>query len=325
MLNEMKCVYAVYQERSFSKAAKKLFVSQPALSNMIKRVENKLGVPIFDRSTIPLTVTKEGEYYIRSIEQIMFVQRNVDSYFRDLDTLKTGALRLGGSSYFCSFLFPSLIGKFHHKYPDVTIELLEGNVAELKKGLAQEDLDLVLETGIQPEDPNVDNFFYRNEHLILAVPASFAINDELKAYQLDPKDIMSKDFLGDCFPSVPLNAFRACPFATMKPGNDMYTRGLEICRNAGFSMNITMMFDQILTAMNVIEKSAIGAFFVRSDIVSYMSASRRIIYYKLDDPLTVRPISFAAKKGRYLSKAVRAFIDIARDELHESGENPPVR
>jgi len=90
-------------------------------------------------------------------------------------------------------------------------------------------------------------------------------------------------------------------------------------------MNITMMFDQILTAMNVIEKSAIGAFFVRSDIVSYMSASRRIIYYKLDDPLTVRPISFAAKKGRYLSKAVRAFIDIARDELHESGENPPVR
>lgn len=315
MMNEMKYIYAVYQERSFSKAAKKLFVSQPALSNMVKRVENKIGVPIFDRSTIPLTVTREGAYYIRSIEQIMFVQRNVDSYFSDLGTLKTGRIRLGGSSYFCSFIFPSLIGRFHSKYPDVTIELLEGNVAELKNGLEQESLDLVLETGIKPEDPNTDNFFYRNENLILAVPASFSINDQLKAYQLDPKDIISKDFLEDRFPSVPLNVFRECPFVTMKPGNDMYTRGMEICRNAGFSMNITMMFDQILTAMNVIEKSAIGAFFVRSEIVSYISASRKIVYYKLDDPLTVRPISFVAKKDRYLSQAVRAFINLAGDEL----------
>ena len=67
MINEMKYVYAVYQEKSFSKAARKMFVSQPALSNMVKKAEAEIGRPIFDRSTIPLTVTKEGMYYIRSI------------------------------------------------------------------------------------------------------------------------------------------------------------------------------------------------------------------------------------------------------------------
>ena len=79
MLNEMKYVYAVYQEKSFSKAARKLQVSQPALSKMVRKVEKDIGVIIFDRSTIPVTVTREGAFYIKSIEDIMFIQRNLKS------------------------------------------------------------------------------------------------------------------------------------------------------------------------------------------------------------------------------------------------------
>ena len=58
MLNEMKYVYEVYKEKSFSKAAKKLFISQPALSNMVRKAEKEMGAPIFDRSTIPLTESR---------------------------------------------------------------------------------------------------------------------------------------------------------------------------------------------------------------------------------------------------------------------------
>lgn len=112
MLNEMKYVYAVYQEKSFSKAARKLQVSQPALSKMVRKVEKDIGVIIFDRSTIPVTVTREGAFYIKSIEDIMFIQRNLKSYFMDLKNLNTGNLSLGGSSFFCSFVFPGLIGRF---------------------------------------------------------------------------------------------------------------------------------------------------------------------------------------------------------------------
>lgn len=84
MLNEMKYVYEVYKEKSFSKAAKKLFISQPALSNMVRKAEKEMGAPIFDRSTIPLTVTKEGAYYIRTVEKILFLERNLERYFQDI-------------------------------------------------------------------------------------------------------------------------------------------------------------------------------------------------------------------------------------------------
>lgn len=176
MLNEMIYVYTVYQERSFSKAAKKMFVSQPALSNKVRKVEKEIGTPIFDRSTIPLTVTKAGAYYIKSIEEILFIQRNMKAYFKDLEELNTGSLSIGGSSFFCSFVFPDLIGRFREKYPNITIDLLEGNVKELIEGLEDETLDLVIETALFEDEPAVHRFFFRNERIILAVPAAYAVN-----------------------------------------------------------------------------------------------------------------------------------------------------
>ena len=92
MLNEIRYVYAVYQERSFTKAAKKLFISQPALSSMVKKAEQEVGSPIFDRSTVPLTLTKEGEVYIRTIRQIMLLEKNLKAYFQDIQDLNTGHL-----------------------------------------------------------------------------------------------------------------------------------------------------------------------------------------------------------------------------------------
>ena len=63
-------VYAVYEEKSFSKAAQKLYITQPALSTAIKKVEKKIGTPIFDRSTSPIGLTPGGEVYIDAIEKL---------------------------------------------------------------------------------------------------------------------------------------------------------------------------------------------------------------------------------------------------------------
>lgn len=68
MFQGMEYVYAVYQAKSFSKAAKELFISQPSLSASVKRIENKIGYPIFDRSTKPFS--------LRNMESNIFGQWN---------------------------------------------------------------------------------------------------------------------------------------------------------------------------------------------------------------------------------------------------------
>lgn len=310
MLNEMKYVYTVYQEKSFSKAAKKLFISQPALSNMVRKAEKEIGMPIFDRSTIPLTVTKEGSYYIKSIEEIMFIQRNISSYFNDLETLKTGTLSLGGSSFFCSFVFPNLISRFRRKYPEITIDLLEGNIKELRKGLEDETLDLVIETAMDREDKEVESFFYKKEQIILAVPSIYPVNKRLQPYKLSFQDIQEERFRLKSVQAVPLKEFYDTPFITMKEGNDMHTRSVNMCRNAGFTQKVAISVDQVLTSVNI-AATGVGAVFVRSDIVKCLPDNGKLVYYKLGDALAERNVSFSVKRNRYLTSAMREFLRIA--------------
>lgn len=322
MLNEMKYVYAVYQERSFSKAAKKLFIGQPALSNMVKKAEKAIGAPIFDRSTIPLTITREGTYYIRSIEEILLIQRNMKAYFNDLESLNTGTLSMGGSSFFCSFVFPDLIGKFRIKYPNVSINLMEGNVKELKEGLENETLDLVIETALDAKDSLVERFFYKKEQIILAVPTSYPVNKRLQPYRLSYQDVLTGRFLNERVAPVPLGEFRDIPFITMKPGNDMYQRSIQICKNAGFPIKVSIYVDQVLTANNI-ASNGVGAVFIRSDIVQCIPENEKLTYYKLRDPLAERSVIFAVKRGKYITSAMREFMKLAgvrKKEWEKAGD-----
>ena len=76
MFDGKEYVYAVYEEKSFSKAAQKLYITQPALSTAIKKVEKKIGTPIFDRSTSPIGLTPGGEVYIDAIEKLFALEQN---------------------------------------------------------------------------------------------------------------------------------------------------------------------------------------------------------------------------------------------------------
>ena len=89
MFQGMEYVYEVYKEKSFSKAAASLFISQPSLSANVKRIEKRIGCPIFDRSTKPLQLTECGRKYIESVEQIMEIEKNFRDFIRDWGELKT--------------------------------------------------------------------------------------------------------------------------------------------------------------------------------------------------------------------------------------------
>ena len=96
MFQGMEYVYEVYLEKSFSKAAEKLFISQPSLSANVKRVEHHIGYPIFDRSTKPLSLTECGVQYIKAVEKIKSIQNEFEGFVNDWGDLKKGALTLGG-------------------------------------------------------------------------------------------------------------------------------------------------------------------------------------------------------------------------------------
>lgn len=306
MFNEIKYVWAVYEERSFTKAAKKLFISQPALSNMIKKVEQEVGAPIFDRSTIPLSLTAEGQFYIQSIRDIMMIEQNIYSYFEDIRNLEKGSLSVGGSSFFCSFILPELMGIFKRRYPKVSIDIVEGNLQDLKSKLENNVIDIMIETAIQEQDPLLDTYLYKEESIILAIPAGMPINEKLVQYQCTYDELCQADTLEN-LPALPLEYVSKLPFILLKNENDLGRRAISICKDSGFDPEVIMYTDQILTAFNI-SATGIGVTFTRLDLFRYLPYENKFCLYYLKHPLAHRKIFFATYKGRYLQSAAREFL-----------------
>ena len=125
-------VYEVYKEKSISKAASNLYISQPSLSARIKKIEEKLGMPIFDRNTSPLRLTEFGQMYIKAIEEVREIEKRLENCIADINTLRKGTLSIGASNIFAAYALPPIIANFKIKYPEVEIKLTEGNTAVLE-------------------------------------------------------------------------------------------------------------------------------------------------------------------------------------------------
>ena len=110
MFQGKEYIYKVFKEQSFSRAAKEMYISQPSLSASVRRVEEKVGAPLFDRSTKPLSLTECGEKYIEAVEKMMAAEEEFREYISDWEGLKTGTLTVGGSrSSGCPFANSRLV------------------------------------------------------------------------------------------------------------------------------------------------------------------------------------------------------------------------
>ncbi len=308
MFRGMEYVYAVYQEKSISRAAERLCISQPSLSANIKRIEGKVGYPLFDRSTKPLSLTECGEKYIQSIEKIMAVENEFADYVNDWGDLKTGSLVLGGSSLFASWVLPGLIGRFSARYPKVHVELVEESTAELARLLQQGRIDMMLDNC--KLDPKLfDHAVYREETLFLAVPYKFPAIREASPYIVSREMIVTGGWKDESVKPVPLELFALEPFVMLKPENDTRKRAVEILQTAGITPDISLELDQQLTSYHVV-CSGLGIAFVSDTLIREVPARPDVVYFKLPAARRSRSLRFYWKAGRYRTRAMEEFLKL---------------
>lgn len=315
MFNGMKYVYEVYKERSFSNAARNLYISQPALSGMIKKIEKNIGMPLFDRSTTPIQLTECGKKYIKTAEKIMSLEDEFAYYVGKLDELKTGRLTVGSTYLFSSFVLPKYIKKFKASYPDVKVSLFEGNSNLLEKKLANGELDFVVDNYLLDEKV-YDRISMMKERLLLAVPASFSSNRRASTYQLTVNDIINDVHLNPSFPAVPLKKFQDEPFMVMRQNNDTRDRVEAICKRANISLNVTLKLNQLMTVYHLL-KFELGSSFVSDTIVKCFPSNDTVLYYKLDDLAAVRDVYLFYRRNRYLTRSMEEFMKIVLEEQPE--------
>ena len=310
MLDAMDYVYEVYVEKSFSAAAKKLFVSQPALSASVKKVEKSLGITIFDRSTNPISLTPAGRVCIESIEQMRALQNNMINQLNDLSDMKSGSVTVSGENFISSFILPNIIIKFLNTYSGINVELVESHSHDLKNQLLEEKVDILVAHDFDPE--LFVSYPLSDETLLLCVPAEYEINNGFTHCRLSDEDIRNRRYLEKSCPTVDLKDFSAQEFLLLKKGNDMHTRTLQLCENAGFTPKVRIYPDQLLTAYNM-SRAGLGITIVTDNLLLSERGTTTCAFYKISGENTRRKLCIGYKKKRYPSRAMEAFVECARD------------
>ncbi|MEY4479926.1 MAG: hypothetical protein RLZZ267_604 [Bacillota bacterium] len=279
--------YAIHiaQEKNFSRAAEKLHIAQPSLSQQLAKLEKELGVLLFQRTTSSVELTHAGTVFIDKAQKIVDMAEQLRIEMEDMSNMKRGKLVVGSLPITGSHIWPQVLPVFQKQFPDIEIVLVEDTTSNLEEMTAMGKTDISLLT-LPLLDDSLQAEKILEEAITLAVPPNhpFASLSEVRIEQL-------QDEL----------------FIALKRGQGFRHITWELCHQAGFEPNVAFESSNIETVQSLVA-AGMGIAFVPE-----MTARTKWSHYVPEYiPIIGRPsrtIVIGHRKDRYLSKAALAFID----------------
>ena len=303
--------YKVYQTKSFSKAAKMLYISQPSLSATIKKLENELGFEIFDRSKNLITLTPEGTLYIEYLEECMHNKR--DMYYRisQLSSLSGEKLYVGGRNYFARIFLPKICGEFHRQFPDVEIKIdlgEAGTLNDITDKLDSGQVECIL--GFVCDESRYSYVPLFNDRIVIAIRRDTPGAEELLPYALTREEILS----GKEFPDKKADNSLFEKFEFIRYGKTSNIKQdipgfMERCRiSRCYTMNsrkYDIKYDMMLEGMGCV---------IVSELLLKQRPDRcdEVLYFLPDVAPGSRQAKVIYKKSTPLSGSAKEFIKIAQ-------------
>ena len=143
-IRQLEYFLMVSKVNSFTRAAERLYVSQPAVTNAVRSLEDELGIRLFDRSQKHVLLTTEGKIFCAHVEQVMQGISNTINEINALKDLNSGVLRLGSTPFVGMASTVRLIKGFVESYPNIRISIREDTTETLQKLLLEDGLDMAI-------------------------------------------------------------------------------------------------------------------------------------------------------------------------------------
>ena len=156
-LKQALYIKTIAQTGNISAAAKKLYISQPSLSQMLHQIETDIGLPLFDRTRLPLQPTYAGERFLIAATAILSANENLENELQNIRQENSGRLRLGISMQRSIHLLPKILPRFIESFPQVSLELQEAGSAALERMVLDGEVDLALAS----TESNLSGLTYR--------------------------------------------------------------------------------------------------------------------------------------------------------------------
>lgn len=301
-----RVILSVYRNKSFTKAASELGVSQPALSAAVNKIEKKLGIRIFERRQTPIHPTEEGMVLIEYLKK---AQLEYEVCFHKIDDIiknKNQKLTIGAPAAYANTYLPDKIVKFNREYPECKLSVRIATLPELMDMSEEGMIDCFISTSDKLESDFVIQKVF-TEKIYLCVPRDWKINEKMKQFQV--QEGCSVD--GDAINWKEFSSLELISLEENQPLQKEINRFLE---KEKISTNGRMIVDQVLLG---IELAAQGLGMMFSSEAAIMGCRNldRLCLYPLPDDVAKRNLYVAYNGNYYLSDTCRGFIDILKNNV----------
>lgn len=291
-LRQLQYTLQIAADKNFSRAAEKLHIAQPSLSQQLSKLEKELGVMLFQRNTSTVELTHAGASFVEHAQKIMDAVEQLRQEMSDISQLRKGKVVIGSMPITGSHLLPWVLPTFKKEYPDIDITLLEDSSMNLEKLTASGKTDLSL-LSLPLAEPSLSWVPIGEERIDLAVPPQHPL--AVKA-QSHPDETFSLQDLKDE------------AFIVLKKGQGFRKLTFDLCREAGFEPNVVFESNNIETVQSLVA-TGMGVTLVPRFIARAKRSEFIPVFLPLAEPVPSRTLVIAYRNGRYLSKAAEAFID----------------
>lgn len=172
---------------SFTRAARELFLTQPAVSQQIKALEDKYGVKLFDRKGKMINLTGEGKVLFSKVNSFLNELHDIERMFEDFSMQPVGSIDIASTAIFSTYFLPRTMGAFNKKYPGIQLELHTGNshtvITRLLEGSAEIGFG-----GVVKQESEINHILLHREPFVLVVGAEHPLvsRNIIKVEDLQP-------------------------------------------------------------------------------------------------------------------------------------------
>lgn len=294
----------VAEEKNISNAAKKLFITQPTLSQHIHKFEKALGVHIFDRTTTPLSLTYSGEKFVKFASKVLEAEKVFLEEISDINKFRKGRLIIGISSTHGASLLPSILPQFKELFPGIEVILVEDNSFNLEKMLEKHKADIII-ANLPIQNKNIVYETLSIDEVILVIPKNFLPN----RIELNPT--MCNNPIND---EIDILELKDYPFLLLKPGHKIRQIVNTIFQENNINPKILLESVSINTLYNL-ASTGMGITFIPKSLIPYkdLQSSTALYFSTLRNSDANYCMVAAYNKHSHMPITVRSLVNLLKN------------
>ena len=291
---------------NISKAAKKLFVTQPSLSQSLQRIEDSIGTKIFVRSPDGLKLTFAGEKYYQMACQVLKIYDDFSSEITDINDLKVGHISFGVTHHLGAIVLPQILPEYSALYPGISIDLFEGSTEPQEQHLISGEMDFsIMHAPVYDvlANPSLQYEVLKRYPFIIAMSRDNPLAEKAVPTPGYPYPVLDVKLLADQ------------PLLTLHKEQRIRHVTDSVLRKAGIQPEIRLLCRNYMS-LEKLAAEGMGVTMLPSEYVAANSFENQPAFFSIDASYPAHwDLCIATLKGTFLSKADEYLLEILRKKF----------